>query len=151
MNRMQDYRIRRAAVSDGPSIAGQRVRMFHEMGELSLEEMPVVEAASRARLADEIAAGAYVGWLVEAEGHIVAGAGIVLHAYYPTGANPYERNADESLTAFRAGGKSAARVKTGWAERSRRGATYPSLRPRDDLHRSTQTTISREGSRRRAR
>lgn len=51
MTCMQDYRIRRASVSDAPASARQRVRMFQEMGELSLDDTPIVESASRARLA----------------------------------------------------------------------------------------------------
>lgn len=85
---MPHYRIRQATVSDATVIARHRVGMFHDMGELAPDEAAVVESASRTRLVDQLASGEYVGWLAEADGEVVAGAGVLLHQYYPTSANP---------------------------------------------------------------
>jgi GNAT superfamily N-acetyltransferase len=88
---MPDYRIRQATVSDAPIIARHRVGMFLDMGELAPEEVAVVESASRIRLVDQLASGEYIGWLTETSGEVVAGAGVLLHQYYPTRANPRGR------------------------------------------------------------
>jgi GNAT superfamily N-acetyltransferase len=88
---MLDYRIRQATVSDAPVIARHRVKMFQEMGELPPDDAPVVESASRRLLVAQLVSGEYVGWLVEDGGEVVAGAGVLLHEYYPTRANPRGR------------------------------------------------------------
>jgi GNAT superfamily N-acetyltransferase len=88
---MPDYRIRQATVSDAPVIARHRVGMFQDMGELEPDEAAVVESASHTRLVDQLASGEYVGWLAESGGDVLAGAGVLLHQYYPTRANPRGR------------------------------------------------------------
>ena len=88
---MPDYRIRQATVSDAPVIARHRVGMFQDMGELASDETDVVEAASRTRLTGQLLSGEYVGWLAETDGEVVAGAGVLLHQYYPTRTNPQGR------------------------------------------------------------
>jgi GNAT superfamily N-acetyltransferase len=89
---MPDYLIRRAIVSDASVIARHRVAMFRDLAELEPSDEPGIESASRARLQEQLASGDYVAWLAEApDGTIVAGAGALLHAYYPTRANPRGR------------------------------------------------------------
>jgi GNAT superfamily N-acetyltransferase len=88
---MPDYRIRQATESDAPVIARHRVNMFQDMGELPPNDAPVVESASRARLVAQLVSGEYVGWLADDGGEVVAGAGVLLHQYYPTSANPRGR------------------------------------------------------------
>ncbi len=88
---IRDYCTRQATVSDAPVIARHRIGMFQEMGELAPHEAMVVESASRARLVNQLASGEYIGWLAETAGQVVAGAGVLLHQYYPTGANPHGR------------------------------------------------------------
>ena len=88
---MPDYRVRQATVSDASVIARHRVGMFQDMGELALDEAAVVESASRTRLLGQLVSGEYVGWLAETRGEVVAGAGVLLHLYYPTRANPRGR------------------------------------------------------------
>jgi GNAT superfamily N-acetyltransferase len=88
---MPEYRIRQASVSDAPVIARHRVGMFQDMGELAPDEAAVVESTSRTRLVGQLVSGEYVGWLAETGGEIVAGAGVLLHEYYPTRANPRGR------------------------------------------------------------
>jgi ribosomal protein S18 acetylase RimI-like enzyme len=88
---MTHYRIRRAEVSDAPIVAHHRVEMFKEMGELPAGAVAPVESTSRARLVEELASGEYRGWLAEAGREVVAGAGALLHKYYPSAANPNGR------------------------------------------------------------
>jgi GNAT superfamily N-acetyltransferase len=88
---MPDYRIRQATVSDALAIARHRVGMFQDMGELAPDEVAVVESASRSRLVGQLVSGEYVGWLAEAGGLVVAGAGVLFHQYYPTRTNPRGR------------------------------------------------------------
>jgi GNAT superfamily N-acetyltransferase len=88
---MPQYRIRRATAADAAVVVRHRVAMFQEMGELAPEQVSAVESASHARLVDELASGEYLGWLVESEHDVVAGAGVLLHCYYPTSANPRGR------------------------------------------------------------
>jgi GNAT superfamily N-acetyltransferase len=88
---MPDHRIRRATVADVDVIVRHRVRMFMEMGELEPGDAPAVESATRARLAVELVSGQYVAWLVEAGSDVVAGAGVLLHQYYPNAENPRGR------------------------------------------------------------
>jgi GNAT superfamily N-acetyltransferase len=85
---MPDYRIRPATPSDAPIVADHRVKMFSEMGELLARDVPTVQAASEARAAEDLASGAYLAWFVEYEHEIVAGAGMLLHDYYPNAKNP---------------------------------------------------------------
>ena len=88
---MPDYRIRQATVSDALVIARHRVDMFQEMGELAPDEAAIVESASRTRLVGQLVSGEYVSWLAETGGEVVAGAGVLLHQYYPTRTNPRGR------------------------------------------------------------
>ena len=88
---MLNYHIRRATVADAAVIARHRIRMFQDMGELAADKTEALESASRARLDGELLSGEYVGWLVETGGEVVAGAGVLLHHYYPTKANPLGR------------------------------------------------------------
>ena len=89
---MSAYRIRFANPSDAASIAQHRVAMFKAMGELEDTHAQTVESATRELLVQQLASGGYTGWLVEdANGHVVAGAGVLLHQYYPTQSNPRAR------------------------------------------------------------
>jgi GNAT superfamily N-acetyltransferase len=88
---MPGYRIRQATVADVDAIVRHRVRMFMDMGELEPGDAPAVESATRARLGVELVSGQYVAWLVEAGNEVVAGAGVLLHQYYPNAENPRGR------------------------------------------------------------
>lgn len=84
-------RVRLATVADAAAIAGHRARMFQEMGSLPAAEAPAIEAETRAQLEPLLASGEYLGWLVERDGVIVAGAGIFLHRLLPRHGNPKGR------------------------------------------------------------
>src|SRR5262245_18607166 len=85
---MPAYTIRRATVSDADVIAHHRVAMFAEMGTLTNDTAGVVKAATVHRLTVNLESGAYVGWLTEADNAVVAGAGVLLHSYYPSSTDP---------------------------------------------------------------
>jgi ribosomal protein S18 acetylase RimI-like enzyme len=75
--------IRRATVADAEALGEQRVRMFEDagvsteaqMGQMLANFIPWV----RAKLED----GSYVGWLVEEDGRLVAGAGLWVMEWPP--------------------------------------------------------------------
>jgi GNAT superfamily N-acetyltransferase len=83
---VSDYTIRHAAIGDAATIAHHRVEMFRSMGVTSAA-LDEVERTTQVRLAEQIPSGEYVGWLVECGGAVVAGAGVLLHQYYPTVTN----------------------------------------------------------------
>ena len=78
-----DYRVRRAAADDAPGIGSHRAAMFRDMGLVAAAEMESLTAASRAALATALASGAYLGWVVECDGALVAGAGVLLRPLLP--------------------------------------------------------------------
>ncbi len=87
---MDEYRIRRATVDDAAVIARHRTAMFREMG-VAGDALQSAEIATRERLIQEIPNGEYVGFLADAGGQPVAGAGVLLHPYYPSVNNPLGR------------------------------------------------------------
>jgi GNAT superfamily N-acetyltransferase len=95
---VSDYRIRRAIGADAAVIARHRVEMFRAMGITGALDQ--VEAATRARLSDQLESGEYAGWLVEHQGLPVAGAGVLLHQYYPSVTNPRGRPTAYILNVF---------------------------------------------------
>lgn len=79
----QPYRIRPANVADAPIVAHHRVAMFRDMGALPAADEAALAHASRVHLAAALAAGTYHGWLIEADGAVVAGGGAVLRPLLP--------------------------------------------------------------------
>jgi len=75
--------IRRATVEDAVTIARHRAAMFRDMGELSPDDFDVLRKASEDWLAPRLANGEYVGWLVEQNGVVVAGGGLLLREMWP--------------------------------------------------------------------
>lgn len=97
---MSEYEIRPAVVADADVIARQRVRMFVDMAEIGDDMIEPVESATRRRLKDELASGAYRGWVAVTAGEIVAGAGMILHPYYPNARNPLGRPAAHIFNVY---------------------------------------------------
>ena len=75
--------LRVATAADAAVIARHRVGMFRDMRVLDEREAVALEAGSRAHLTTTLANGAYLGWLIEHEGVVVAGAGVLLRATLP--------------------------------------------------------------------
>jgi GNAT superfamily N-acetyltransferase len=84
---MMPYSVRRAVVSDAGIIATHRAKMFYDMGELTDAQYARLHAVTVPWIAERVATGAYVGWLVEYESHVVAGGGVVLRDLWPTPRN----------------------------------------------------------------
>jgi len=87
---MPDYTVRRATLEDVDTLVLHRIRMFEDMGVLSMPDADAarLDAAFRAWLFDVIPAGTYVAWVVESAGEqdptgIVAGGGATLIPWPP--------------------------------------------------------------------
>ena len=79
------YSVRRATVGDANIIGHHRAEMFFEMGEVTAADVPALESASRAQLVGLIASGEYLGWVAEADGQVIAGAGVMVRRLLPRG------------------------------------------------------------------
>lgn len=82
-NDLSNYRVRLATSDDAAIIAHHRAQMFRDMGHINDTEVPEIESACRPYLAEMLAAGEYMGWLVEFEEKVVAGGGIILRRLLP--------------------------------------------------------------------
>lgn len=80
---MPDYLLRPVRPGDAAAIASHRARMFHDMGELSDDEVAPLEAASRDQLGPLIDSGEYFGWVIETGDAVVAGVGVFMHRLLP--------------------------------------------------------------------
>ncbi|MGH3056471.1 MAG: GNAT family N-acetyltransferase [Gaiellaceae bacterium] len=77
------YRVRHALPADAEVITHHRIAMFRDMGVLDEREVPALEAATRAYLSAALPSGVYVGWMVEADGAVIAGGGAVIRQLLP--------------------------------------------------------------------
>jgi GNAT superfamily N-acetyltransferase len=84
---MSAYTVRRAAVGDAAMIATHRASMFRDMDELCDPDYERFRAATTAWIAERVASGEYIGWLVEHESRVVAGGGVLLRDLWPTPRN----------------------------------------------------------------
>ncbi len=88
-----DTKLREATVADLPAIIRHRRGMFREMGfsdEVALDSM---EATSSAFITAGLEDGSYRGWLIEAEGRVVAGGGLVVVGFPSAPHDPNPRRA----------------------------------------------------------
>jgi GNAT superfamily N-acetyltransferase len=85
MSEVPRYTIRPAMVSDAAVIAGHRVAMFRDMGQVPTDELgSQLLNASTSALADLLRDGAYVGFLaVGNDQDVVGGAGVHVRAQLP--------------------------------------------------------------------
>ncbi|GAA5534655.1 GNAT family N-acetyltransferase [Deinococcus aluminii] len=121
------YTLRRATAADAPVIAAQRAAMFADMGVEYAEEV----AQFTPWAARHLAAGTYLGWLVEAEGQPVAGAGLLLldwppHFIDPQPLRSYLLNV-YTHPDHRGGGLARTLTETAIAETRARGIRVMSL------------------------
>src|SRR6187399_499309 len=87
---MPNYTVRRATIEDVDTLVSHRIRMFEDMGIMSMPGANAVplEADFRAWLLELLPAGTYVAWVVEATSphgptEIVAGGGATLIPWPP--------------------------------------------------------------------
>jgi ribosomal protein S18 acetylase RimI-like enzyme len=82
------YRIRSAEPADAAIIAHHRVGMVRDMGILNEPDAPGLHAATIAYVQRALPRGEYVGWLIEADGQVVAGGGVVPRPLLPRAEAP---------------------------------------------------------------
>ena len=82
---MDAYDIRRATEADAGTIAGHRVAMFRDMGQIPSASLATsLREASAPALAALLREGAYVGWLAhDRQGQVIAGAGVHVRHQLP--------------------------------------------------------------------
>src|SRR4051794_18547705 len=87
---MADYTVRRATLDDLNALVSHRIRMFEDMGVLTVPGLDAerLDAAFRAWLIEVLPAGTCVAWVVETTGadgpaEIVAGGGATLIPWPP--------------------------------------------------------------------
>ena len=80
--------VRVATTADAAVVARHRVAMFRDMGVLGAADGDALEVGSRLALAGALADGGYRGWLVEVDGAVVAGGGLVLRPLLPRPGHP---------------------------------------------------------------
>ncbi len=79
-----EYRLRRAEIGDAADIGWHRAAMFRDMGWIAAVEVEPLRAASRDAVATLLGNGTYLGWLVEHDGVIAAGAGVLPRLLMPS-------------------------------------------------------------------
>jgi GNAT superfamily N-acetyltransferase len=77
------YKLRMAVPSDAPLIARHRAQMFLDMGDITSEEYELLRRAAEPWLASHLASAAYVGWIVEHNGLVIAGGGAFIQDMGP--------------------------------------------------------------------
>jgi GNAT superfamily N-acetyltransferase len=87
-------RPRLAGVSDAAIVGRHRAAMFLEMGHLAESARAEFEATSQRALQRAMADGSYVQWLVEDNGQVVAGGGVLRRPLLP---RPDALEGDEAI------------------------------------------------------
>jgi len=82
-NLRDPYRLTAATLDDAPQMALHRAKMFHDMGLLSEEEIPLLHTAAEPWFASVIADGTYVAWLLHHNNDIIGGGGMHLRPHGP--------------------------------------------------------------------
>lgn len=67
--------------------------MFADMGEGDETARQAMAVAGRSFIAAALEDGSYRGWLVEVDGHVVAGGGVAIVGFQPTPSDPSPRRA----------------------------------------------------------
>ncbi len=78
-----DYKIRLATIDDADIIARHRAAMFFDMRYIDEQQAQNVEINSLPMLREMLVSGEYRGWLVEFEGQVIAGGGMILRRLLP--------------------------------------------------------------------
>ena len=96
----EKYRLRVATPGDAMAIARHRVSMFRDMGMLVGHDATALETGSQAHLATALADGTYLGWLIEYDDVVVAGAGVVVRPLLPRPDSPHGGEDVEVLNVY---------------------------------------------------
>jgi GNAT superfamily N-acetyltransferase len=80
--------VRQATVADVDVIIHHRRSMFADMGVGDEAARDVMAGAARPFVAAALRDGSYRGWLVEVDGRVVAGGGIIIVGFQPTPVDP---------------------------------------------------------------
>lgn len=78
-----EYKFRLATIDDADIIARHRAAMFLDMRYVEEQQAQTIESHSLPMLREMLAAGEYRGWLIEFEGQIIAGGGMILRRMLP--------------------------------------------------------------------
>ena len=90
---MAGYDIRVATSADLEVVLRHRRRMFEDMGFTHPPALDTMIASSTEMLRRGLEDGSYRGWLVEADGQVVAGGGIIFLEFQPHPNDPNPRRA----------------------------------------------------------
>lgn len=72
---MSPHFIRLATLADTAVIAHHRAKMFVDMGSIPAQEYELLRSSTTPWIAELLKSGEYVGWLIELDGEVIAGAG----------------------------------------------------------------------------
>src|SRR5438067_470137 len=75
---MSDIAIRSATPADLDAILHHRRAMFEDMGYNDVAALDAMTATSRPFMQKALDEGWYRGWLVDHDGHVIAGAGVII-------------------------------------------------------------------------
>ena len=95
-----NYTLRAATTADVLTIARHRVGMFRDMGMLDERDAAALTAGSHAYLITALSDGTYLGWLMEHDGIVVAGAGVVVRPLLPRPESPHGGEDVEVLNVY---------------------------------------------------
>jgi len=117
--------IRAATPADAEVIAGHRRAMFVDMG-VDAAKVQAMHGPFLSWVRDALASGAYLGYLKELEGGVVAGAGMLLYEFPPSPVTPGTRRAYllnvYTLPQYRGRGLAAEVVRAALSDAAARGA-----------------------------
>jgi GNAT superfamily N-acetyltransferase len=126
------YETRVATVADAETIAEHRYQMFLSSGQTTPEDTATLRERFTTWVRPRLSDGSYVGWMVEAEGRVIAGAGLWLMDFPPHFLHPDDAVRAYLLNfyvedAFRGHGLAGKLLQTSVDEARRRGAKVVTL------------------------
>ncbi len=87
----KQYTIRHATTADIETVMRHRRSMFLDMGRKDDENVAAAMVTSRQFFSERLASGRYRAWLVESEGNVIAGAGVIIFDYHSSPLDPTAR------------------------------------------------------------
>jgi GNAT superfamily N-acetyltransferase len=127
--------IREATVADLDTIMHHRRGMFTDMGYLDETDLKAMEATSAPVIKAGLQDGSYRGWLIEQDGKVIAGGGLVIVTHPSAPNNPMPRRAwilsMYTEPEYRCRGYAKAIIETIVARCRSEGYVYVSLHASD--------------------